>query len=119
MWADRRLDLQDWALQDLNTPAESREKPRVSTRGAAESAANRADSPPETPSAEAPESRHDATDTPDAGPVGEHFAEAVAVLARLPLTDAERAEAVRRLLAGKDARRDPSRWAGRNPADPG
>jgi hypothetical protein len=35
-----------------------------------------------------------------AKPTGEHFAEAVAMLARLPLTDAERAEAVRRLLAG-------------------
>jgi hypothetical protein len=32
--------------------------------------------------------------------VGEHFAEAVAMLARLPLTDAERADAVRRMLAG-------------------
>jgi hypothetical protein len=44
----------------------------------------------------------DATDTPDAGPVGEPFAEAVAVLDRLPLTDAERAEAVRRLLHSAD-----------------
>ena len=40
---------------------------------------------------------------PDVGPVGEHFAEAVAMLARLPLTDAERTEAVRRLLAGAGA----------------
>ena len=37
---------------------------------------------------------------PDVGPAGGHFAEALAMLARLPLTDAERAEAVRRLLAG-------------------
>jgi hypothetical protein len=32
--------------------------------------------------------------------LGEHFAEALAMVARLPLTDAERAEAVRRLLTG-------------------
>ncbi len=37
-----------------------------------------------------------------AGPAGEHFAEALTMLARLPLTDAERAEAVRRLLANGD-----------------
>jgi len=36
---------------------------------------------------------------PHDGPSGERFAEAVAMIARLPLTDAERAEAVRRLLA--------------------
>ena len=38
---------------------------------------------------------------------GEHFAEAVAMLARLPLTDAERAEAVRRLLADRPAKGKP------------
>ena len=54
---------------------------------------------------EPPESDSDGgatADRPGAGPVGEHFAEAVAMLARLPLTDAERAEAVRRLLVGKE-----------------
>ena len=38
---------------------------------------------------------------------GEHFAEAVAMLARLPLTDTERAEAVRRLLADQTAKEKP------------
>jgi len=88
---------------DANTPAERREKPHVSPLGAAESAANPADSPAETASAETPESGHDAGDAPDAEPVGEHFAEAVAMLDRLPLSDAERAEAVRRLLANRTA----------------
>ena len=32
----------------------------------------------------------------------ERFAEAVTMLARLPLTDAERVEAIRRLLAGAE-----------------
>lgn len=40
-----------------------------------------------------------AGEAPDGGPVGHAFAEAVTMLARLPLTDAERAEAIRRLLA--------------------
>ncbi len=40
----------------------------------------------------------EAVETVPTGPVGDHFAEAVAMLTRLPLTDAERAEAVRRLL---------------------
>lgn len=35
-----------------------------------------------------------------AGAVGEHFAAALAMIATLPLTDAEKAEAVRRLLGG-------------------
>ena len=90
----------EWARLDANTPAEPREKPHVSTVGAAKSAANPADSPAETASAESPESGHDAADAPEAGPVGEHFGEAVAMLERLPLTDAERAEAVRRLMRG-------------------
>jgi len=37
-------------------------------------------------------------DGPADAPTGDRFAEAVALLARLPLTDTERAEAVRRLL---------------------
>jgi len=40
----------------------------------------------------------------DADGAVEHFAEAVAMLARLPLSDAERAEAVRRMLAGQTAK---------------
>ena len=43
----------------------------------------------------------------DADGAGEHFAEAVAMLARLPLTDTERAEAVRRLLANQTAKGKP------------
>jgi hypothetical protein len=44
----------------------------------------------------------EATDTTAPGAVaGDHFADAVAMLDRLPLTDAERAEAVRRLMAGQ------------------
>ena len=43
-----------------------------------------------------------AAGTGNADAAGEHFAEAVAMLARLPLTDAELAEAVRRLLAGDE-----------------
>jgi hypothetical protein len=44
----------------------------------------------------------EATDTTAPGAAaGDHFAAAVAMLNRLPLTDAERAEAVRRLMAGQ------------------
>ncbi|MCK6458103.1 MAG: hypothetical protein L6Q92_16435 [Phycisphaerae bacterium] len=43
----------------------------------------------------------------DADGAGERFAEAVAMLARLPLTDSERAEAVRRLLADQSAKGKP------------
>jgi len=35
-----------------------------------------------------------------AGAAGEHFAAALAMIATLPLTDTEKAEAVRRLLGG-------------------
>jgi|GEM_PF-2454385 len=50
-----------------------------------------------------PESVHsDDAEPTETAPVGEHFAEAIAMLTRLPLSDAERAEAVRRLLAGGD-----------------
>lgn len=49
------------------------------------------------------ESDSEGAEASDAGPAGEHFAEAVTMLARLPLTDAERADAVRRLLAGADS----------------
>ncbi|MGD8453987.1 MAG: hypothetical protein PVJ57_19405 [Phycisphaerae bacterium] len=43
----------------------------------------------------------------DAAAARERFAEAVAMLARLPLSDAERAEAVRRLLADETAKGKP------------
>lgn len=52
------------------------------------------------PADQSPADQADGAEGADAGPVGEHFAEAVAMLARLPLTDAERADAVRRMLAG-------------------
>ena len=90
---------QGWAAQDANTPTETREKPHVAPQGAAEGAADPDDSPAEIPPSEASDAGQGETETPDARPAGEHFAEAVAMLARLPLTDAERAEAVRRLLA--------------------
>jgi hypothetical protein len=44
----------------------------------------------------------DSPEAPADEPRGDAFAEAVAMLARLPLSDTERAEAVRRLLAGAD-----------------
>ncbi len=75
-----------WAIQDPNTPAVYREKPHVSTGGAAKSAAENAVNQTESP----------------ADSTGEHSREAAAMLARLPLTDAERAEAIRRLLAGAE-----------------
>jgi hypothetical protein len=62
-------------LQDSNTPTNPREKPHIADAGAAKSAAFDADSG--------------------------SLADALAMLARLPLSDAERAEAVRRLLAGR------------------
>ncbi|MBN2131355.1 MAG: hypothetical protein JW741_17775 [Sedimentisphaerales bacterium] len=111
--------MHDWALQDSNTSKKPQQKARIPKQGAAKSAANPAGSRPKEAPGEAPESRpaddsragSSDTGTPagtpadqpcDAEPVGEHFAEAVAMLARLPLTDAERAEAIRRLLAGHD-----------------
>jgi len=45
----------------------------------------------------------EAADGPNPAPAGDAFAEAVKMLARLPLSDAERAEAVRRLLAQRPA----------------
>ncbi len=66
-----------WALQDQNTPQDSSEKPHIPQAGAVESAEEKADS---------------------------GFAAAVTAIMGLPLTDAEKAEAVRRLLAGKGKR---------------
>jgi len=45
----------------------------------------------------------DAADTGGAGAAGGHFAAALAMIATLPLTDAEKAEAVRRLLAADES----------------
>jgi hypothetical protein len=69
----------DWAAQDSNTPRETSGKPHTPPTGAAKSAASGGDS----------------------------FAEAVAAIMRLPLTDPERAEAVRRLLADQAAKEKP------------
>jgi hypothetical protein len=60
--------------QEPNTPPLSAEKQHISQVGAAKGAVENADS---------------------------HFAAAVAGIMGLPLTDAEKAEAIRRLLAGK------------------
>lgn len=62
-----------WAVQDSNSAAIPAEKPHTSTPGAAKSAADTGDS---------------------------DLTEALAMIARLPLTDAEKAEAVRQLLKG-------------------
>ena len=71
-----------WAVQDLNTPTKTRGKPHISKAGAAKSAAS--------------ESKSADSDTADG-----NFAEALVMIARLPLSDAEKAEAVRRLLEAK------------------
>ena len=63
-----------WTVQDSNTPAISAEKPHIPQTGAAKSAAENRDS---------------------------DFAQAVAAIMALPLSDAEKAQAVRRLLAGQ------------------
>jgi len=68
-----------WAILDLNNPTKTAGKPPVSKPGAVKSAVNQAGSA-----------------EPD-GPDGD-FAEALAMIARLPLSDAEKADAVRKLL---------------------
>jgi hypothetical protein len=65
-----------WAIQDSNTPADPSEKQHNAPTGAATSAAFTADSR-----------------------AADGIAAALAMIATLPLTDAEKAEAVRRLLA--------------------
>ncbi|MFH1417673.1 MAG: hypothetical protein ABII12_05225 [Planctomycetota bacterium] len=80
-------------------------KPQGLASGGADACTNACNNSPGSP--------HESTaDTADAGPVGEHFAEAVAMLARLPLTDAERAEAVRRLLGATDVDAEAAQDAG-------
>jgi len=69
-----------WAILDSNNPRETGGKPGDPPTGAAKSAANRHDSAP-------------------AG----GFAEAIAAVIALPLSDSEKAEAVRRLLADRAA----------------
>jgi hypothetical protein len=59
------------------------------------------------PSEATPATADDAVSAGDAAAARERFAEAVAMLARLPLSDAERAEAVRRLLADETAKGKP------------
>jgi len=72
-----RLDLQQWAIRDQNTPTISPEKQHVSQAGAVKGAAENGDS---------------------------GFTVAITAIMALPLTDNEKAEAVRRLLAGKGAK---------------
>lgn len=76
-----------WALQETNTSDISREKPQSPEAGAVKSAASEAKTPP--------------AGTDEGGGAGTDFAEALAMIARLPITDAERADTVRRLLEGQ------------------
>jgi hypothetical protein len=71
--------LADWAVVDSNTPAIITEKPQVADTGAVKSAAFEGDS----------------------------FAQAVAAVMRLPLSESEKAEAVRRLLADRGQGKKP------------
>jgi len=110
----------DWAQQDSNPPRNSRGKPQISKTGAVKSAAFRTvvgtgpAGPPTPggsfgppgpgqaggPAGPRPATAAGAMAAGGADGAGEDFAEAVAMSARLPLTGAGRAEAVRRLLAG-------------------
>jgi hypothetical protein len=65
----------EWAWQDSNDPTESAGKPAIPGQGAAKSAANASKS---------------------------GFSDAVRAIMALPLTDAEKADAVRRLLNQED-----------------
>lgn len=87
-----------WALQDSNTPCNSREKPHGSEAGAVKGAANPVDSGTGTAPAARPAGAR--SDTP-AEPAGT-LAAALAMIDRLPLTPAEKADAVRRLLADQE-----------------
>jgi hypothetical protein len=73
------LSLSQWARQDQNTLIVSREIPQMSTAGAVKSAVEPADA---------------------------SFADAVAGILALPLTDSQKAEAVRRLLTCNPAHPD-------------
>lgn len=80
----------EWAIQDSNTPRNVAGKRASRKVGAAKSAASDADS---TPPCSSPTG-------PAGGSRGE-LAELLRTVARLPLADGERAELVRRLLAGE------------------
>jgi hypothetical protein len=67
---DPTFSYQQWAVQGQNTPPVSTENQQISTHGAVNRAANPSNS----------------------------FAEAMAAIMPLPLSDAEKAEAIRRLL---------------------
>ncbi len=85
--SSNHVETQYWATRDQNAPRIPREKPQVSESGA----------PKGAPS-------DDATPSAGAEPAalaGGALAEAIAAIGRLPLDDAEKAEAVRRLLAGE------------------
>lgn len=66
----RNMKPSKWAMRDSKQPDISREKPHISPQGAEKSAESR----------------------------GDRFAAAVAAVMALPLSDTEKAEAVRRLL---------------------
>ncbi|MGD8451988.1 MAG: hypothetical protein PVJ57_09240 [Phycisphaerae bacterium] len=110
----------NWAAQDPNTSTDSAGKGQAASTGAAKSAAESGGSPAGTAPENPPRAPADAAGEPAAGPIadetgqpaheaapgpaGTSFTAALDMLARLPLSDAERAEAVRRLLAGVAAR---------------
>lgn len=121
-----RRSLHHWRRRDSNTPREHQGKRRSRRVGAAKSAAFEPQFDPQADRAAAsgtgtgralpadlpgPGTRQTppagsgpgaAADSSPAKPAGGDFAEALALIARLPgLTDAERAEAVRRLLAAR------------------
>ncbi|NOT01039.1 MAG: hypothetical protein HOP29_10465 [Phycisphaerales bacterium] len=54
---------------------------------------------PAADGSEAPADESNPTGPREHGPTATHFAEALTMIARLPLSDAEKADAVRRLLA--------------------
>ncbi len=107
----------NWAQLDSNTPRESRGKPHIASAGTAECAAfgdesgsDDADDGDNGGPADRPDDDHDdgattprevdsRNDSPEPSqPLGDDLARAIALLDRLPLTDNERAEAVRRML---------------------
>lgn len=97
-----------WALQDLNTSRFPSGKPQTPGAGVPKSVPFRPDSGPVDASEAGGAAAGKATPgtSPEAaagGLTGDALAKAIATLAQLPLSDAERAEAVRRLLAERPA----------------
>jgi hypothetical protein len=83
----------DWAMTDSNNAQKPQQQQGITEQGAVKRAANRGD-PPSKPG---PEGQPAASpDRP--GLTGECFTEALNMLARLPISDAERAEAVNRAI---------------------